>query len=156
MMGIWPLAGMDEIPSNDPHGGVKHHIGSSQMRRPLAILLMLFFALGPLQGVLDASEDSHLPACCRRQGAHHCILSAEMQSALEHADRSTPAFTAPATCTSFPGFALKFSTPSHALTVSGCWTPALLVEAPSPLPPSVDVRTTTIPARSGRAPPSFV
>jgi hypothetical protein len=124
------------------------------MRRPLAYLLILFFALGPLQGVLEARGDSRLPACCRRQGAHHCAMSEEMRAALERATSSTATFSAPATCPSFPGFALGFSTPSHALAASGSTALVLLEQAHTPLAARSDVRTFALPTRSGRAPPS--
>jgi len=124
------------------------------MRRPLAFLLILFFALGPLQGVLEASGDSRLPACCRRQGAHHCAMSEETRAALEWATSSTPAFSAPATCPSFPGFALGFSTPSHALATSVSTALVLLEQAHVALAAQADVRSFAHPTRSGRAPPS--
>jgi|WetSurMetagenome_2_1015567.scaffolds.fasta_scaffold1228780_2 hypothetical protein len=124
------------------------------MRRPLAFLLILFFALGPLQGVLEASEDSRLPACCRRHGAHHCAMSEEMQAALAQATGSTPAFTAPATCPSFPGFALGFSAPAHALAAASSWALTFFEHAHTPLPVTADVQITNIRSRSGRSPPS--
>lgn len=123
------------------------------MRRPLAFLLILFFALGPLQGALEAGEDSRLPACCRRHGAHHCAMSEDMQSALERATSSVPAFAASATCPSFPGFALGFSTPSHALAASGSWALVLLEQSHSPHRASSDMRSIQLGIRSGRAPP---
>jgi hypothetical protein len=124
------------------------------MRRSLAILLMLFFALGPLQGLLEASEDSRLPACCRRHGAHHCAMDQDMQAALQQETSSTPAFSAPATCPSFPGFALGFSTPSHALAASASWAPVLFHQTYSLQAPSADVRTVDLRTRCGRAPPA--
>lgn len=123
------------------------------MRRPLAFLLILFFALGPLQGLLEASDDLRLPACCRRHGAHHCAMNGDMQAALEAATSPAPAFTAAATCPSFPGFALGFSTPSHALTARASWAPALIERAHTPLPSNADVTFIHICTRSGRAPP---
>ena len=133
---------------------VMHRVVSSQMRHPLAFLLILFFALGPLQGLLEASEDSRLPACCRRHGAHHCAMSEDLRATLEKATDSLPAFTASATCPSFPGFALGFSTPSHALTASGTWALALLEQAHTPQRVLALVQTPDIRPRSGRAPPS--
>jgi hypothetical protein len=124
------------------------------MRRPLAFLLILFFALGPLHGLLEASDDLRLPACCRRHGAHHCAMSEDVQAALERATSSAPVFTAAATCPSFPSFAFGFSTPSHALTAGASWAPALLERAHTPVTSSADVRTIDIRTRSGRAPPS--
>ena len=47
------------------------------MRRALSILLVLFFGLGPLTATLQGSDDSRLPACCRRNGAHHCVMAEE-------------------------------------------------------------------------------
>jgi hypothetical protein len=124
------------------------------MRRPLAILMVLFFALGPLQGVLEASDDARLPVCCRRHGAHHCAMSEGMMAALEQALSSTPAFTAPATCPSFPGFALGFSTPSHALPASDLSLPILLEQARASIHSAADARMAPIRARAGRAPPA--
>jgi hypothetical protein len=124
------------------------------MRRPLAILLVLFFALGPLQGVLQASDDSRLPACCRRNGAHHCAMSQDMRAALERALGSTPAFTAPATCPSFPGFTLGVLTPLYAHAPLRYWAPALLEQAHILVAANKVVIRTAIDTRSGRAPPA--
>jgi hypothetical protein len=47
------------------------------MRRALAILLLAGFSL-PLIAPLFASRpaEASLPACCRRDGKHHCMLAA--------------------------------------------------------------------------------
>jgi len=129
-------------------------VASSQMRRPLAILMVLLFALGPLQGLLEASDEARLPACCRRHGAHHCAMSEDMIAALERAISSTPAFTAPATCPNFPGFALGFSTPSHALPAPDASLPVFLEQAHAPFHAAADVRMNPIRAHAGRAPPA--
>src|SRR3974377_722585 len=118
----------------------RKRVASSQMRRPLAILLLPFFALRPLQGLLEAYGGARLPACCRRHGAHHCAMSEDTVAALARALSSRPVFTAPATCPSFPGFALGFSTPSHALAVSDVTLPALLERSHSPVHAIADVR----------------
>jgi hypothetical protein len=123
------------------------------MRRPLAFLFILFFALGPLQGLLEASDDLRLPACCRRHGAHHCAMSEDIQGTIERATNSTPEFTAPATCPSFPGFALGFSTPSHALTARVFFAAALVELANTPFDSGAGVRAIDIRTRSGRGPP---
>jgi hypothetical protein len=46
------------------------------MRRILAILLLVAFGLpiaAPAFAMTDSAE-AHLPACCRRDGAHHCAM----------------------------------------------------------------------------------
>jgi len=49
------------------------------MRRALAILLMLAFSLPLIAPALAfAPDESQLPACCRRNGAHHCALMSEV------------------------------------------------------------------------------
>jgi len=47
----------------------------SLMRRALAVLLVVAFSL-PLiaPALVSFSVESSLPACCRRNGAHHCAM----------------------------------------------------------------------------------
>jgi hypothetical protein len=55
------------------------------MRRILAISLLLLFALPMVSPLLALGPDSeaNLPACCRRNGKHHCMMSMEsVQAAL--------------------------------------------------------------------------
>jgi hypothetical protein len=49
------------------------------MRRILAAMLVLVFS-GPLLAPLltAAPDDSALPACCRRNGKHHCMMAMMM------------------------------------------------------------------------------
>ena len=49
------------------------------MRRAFAVTLVLVFSL-PLIAPLLAStpDESQLPACCRRNGKHHCAMSMEV------------------------------------------------------------------------------
>jgi len=46
------------------------------MRRLLSILLLAAFGLPVIAPALALGEapDAHLPACCRRNGAHHCTM----------------------------------------------------------------------------------
>jgi hypothetical protein len=47
---------------------------NARVRRVLASLLLAVFSFLPLAPLLLA-DDSNLPACCRRLGAHHCALA---------------------------------------------------------------------------------
>jgi hypothetical protein len=49
------------------------------MRRLLAISLLLLFSLPLISPLfaLTANVDGHLPACCRRNGAHHCAKTVQ-------------------------------------------------------------------------------
>lgn len=68
------------------------------MRKLLSILLLATFALPLLAAIpaLASTPESRLPACCRRGGAHHCMLSAEQIAALEQGQHfTTPRMTCP-------------------------------------------------------------
>lgn len=56
-------------------------VSRTAMRRIIGICLVLFYWLGPAMTLVPASEESRLPACCRRGGPHHCMMSmAELAS----------------------------------------------------------------------------
>ena len=103
------------------------------MRRALSILFVLLFGLGPLAATFDG-DDASLPACCRRNGTHHCEMSDAMLARIIQAALSTPAFTAPSRCPQFP--AHESAAPSPALAVArapqvaNVDIPALLTIAP--------------------------
>src|SRR5689334_11727891 len=44
------------------------------MRRTLALLLIALFSLSLLTPLFAADERQELPACCRRDGQHHCSM----------------------------------------------------------------------------------
>jgi len=49
------------------------------MRRAFAILLVTVFSLPLIAPALaSAPDDSQLPACCRRDGKHHCTMNIEV------------------------------------------------------------------------------
>jgi hypothetical protein len=65
------------------------------MRRWFASILLLLTALLPLQPlVASAQADSSLPACCRHNGTHHCMMTASTTLA----DSSTQASVRPSPC----------------------------------------------------------
>ncbi|MFZ0302721.1 MAG: hypothetical protein WAL75_08550 [Terracidiphilus sp.] len=89
------------------------------MRRGFSILLMLVLGLGPLSSLIDGSEDVNLPACCRRHGAHHCAMDAQMAAMAQGAQSGrTPMVSAPVTCPSYPGSVAMLSTPAQALATA--------------------------------------
>jgi len=71
----------------------KRPLSASMMalRKSLSILLLAVFGLPFVSPLLDmtAGAESNLPACCRRNGAHHCMMSAEQMEALLHGDHFT-------------------------------------------------------------------
>ena len=121
------------------------------MRRGLSILLVFLFGLGPLAATLEASDESLLPACCRRHGDHHCAMSAR---ALAQADPS-PAFSASSRCPRFPGYTAANTTPGHALAAGAVSLPVLLAHshALAAAPPSAQLRRFRI--HAVRGPPSL-
>jgi len=72
------------------------------MRRGFSILLLALYVLGPLGAVLPGAEDSKLPACCRRHGAHHCAMADAAAARMAAEDSSETAFSAPSHCPLFP------------------------------------------------------
>src|SRR5215471_8525816 len=85
------------------------------MRRVLSILLALAFGLGPVAFALGYDESSSLPACCRRQGAHHCVMPSDARAYLRGLSQR-PAFTPPTQCPVFPAHG-NASPVSHAALV---------------------------------------
>ena len=90
-------------------------------RNILGLLLLALFVLPsfcPLLALSDTLE-SHLPACCRRAGAHHCMAAMQMTSP------NTPTLTAlPACCATYPQHANAVShsdlaAPTGALLFAG-------------------------------------
>jgi hypothetical protein len=62
--------------------------------RFLASLLLALFGFSLISPALLADADSNLPACCRRAGVHHCLLTNRAPTG--------PAFNV-ARCPNFPG-----------------------------------------------------
>ena|ERR1700694_4007232 len=71
-----------------------------QMRRWLSISLLVLFWLTPLAALLPGSNEASLPACCRRHGVHHCVMSAPSAQAAG----SAHLLSAPSRCSQFPAF----------------------------------------------------
>jgi len=72
------------------------------VRRAFSILFVLLFGLGPLAVLIDGEDDASLPACCRRNGTHHCVMSDAMLARMVQAALGNHAFTSPSHCPQFP------------------------------------------------------
>jgi hypothetical protein len=71
------------------------------VRRLIGITLLLLFSLPLISPVLAlaASSDANLPACCRRNGAHHCSMKMHQAESSGHG----PSFSAiPQRCPAYP------------------------------------------------------
>jgi hypothetical protein len=129
----------------------------THMRRLLSIFLILLFWLGPLAAFLPGSDESRLPPCCRRHGAHHCAMYLRMMAmAAEAASGGTPIVTAPVTCPRFPGFAPPSTSTLLALASAPKDLPALLVQPHRPAAVRKAALRTTIRTHAGRAPPDSI
>jgi hypothetical protein len=125
------------------------------MRRGFSILLILVFGLGPLSATLQASDDASLPACCRRNGAHHCAMAVQMAAMMRHMPPdSRPAFTVPPTCPYYPGARPLLITAVHALAANASPVPGLRVCSFAPA--AGRALTLSSPSRNhpGRGPPT--
>jgi hypothetical protein len=71
------------------------------LRKLITILLLATFALPFLTALSAVGEtpESRLPVCCRRSGAHHCMMSAEEIARLEDGQHVT---TIHSKCPLFP------------------------------------------------------
>jgi hypothetical protein len=128
------------------------------MRRGFSIMLVLLFALAPLAPALHASaEDSSLPACCRRNGVHHCALAARAAQTRDEAQRgSSPTVSAPSTCPYYPGPATLSTGPAPALAGSATVPRAPLKAAITPAPRSFAVGSRPARSHAGRGPPAAI
>ena len=71
-------------------------------RRCIAALLLVVFGLPLFASAVSMGQDPEnaLPACCRRNGAHHCAMSMGQRAAVSagQAASATPRFEAPLAC----------------------------------------------------------
>jgi len=123
------------------------------MRRGLSLLMILLFGLGPLAAALPGSDESRLPPCCRRHGAHHCAMKMRMAA---QAASGKPVFTAPITCPLFPGFAVLPTASMDALAAAPSSLPALLAQSHALAANRTAARMSQVRTRTGRGPPAFL
>lgn len=98
-----------------------------KVRRGFSILLVLIFLLGPLATLPAASEDASLPACCRRNGEHHCAMAMQGLAAATAVPAGvSPILRVPSQCPYYPHVAVR-NAPVHAVVVSFPQSAVLLV-----------------------------
>lgn len=127
---------------------------SEQMRRGFSIFLVLFFGLGPLLALTNGSEDASLPPCCRRHGAHHCAMYAQiMAMRARFGFDPNPAFEAPATCPLYHGPGFGMLMPAHALVAAAAQLGSDAMRGFEPAASRMLVCSRPGAAHSGRSPP---
>jgi len=70
------------------------------LRRTVAILLAGLFSFSLIAPLFSAGSDANLPACCRRNGKHHCAMAAGAAQ-MPSPGRS---FQSGGTCPYYPGW----------------------------------------------------
>ena len=133
---------------------VTPRVPSVQMRRALSIFLTLFFAIGPLTALFGDTDDTRLPACCRRHGAHHCAMSETAMGKVLLAG-SQPAVTAPAHCPLYPQGTPATSSATQALTPAPGLRDAIVVAPLRTAPPLVAPANYLVRSLSVRGPPAL-
>lgn len=121
------------------------------MRRGLSISLILLLWLGPFAFVLPGIDESRLPFCCRRHGAHHCAMDTESSVA----QNEGPVFSASSHCPRFPASLAACTAP--AFSPPQC-PPGWQASTTQTLEPGSDrdaARAGLLRAQSDRGPPSF-
>jgi hypothetical protein len=125
-----------------------------RLRRFSAILLLALFSFSLLSAALGAPDpDANLPACCRRNGKHHCSMSMGGGS-----PQSGAGFHANDKCPMYPGVVLSAAGPI-ALQVPS--TVRLNVPDHSRMrgnrtPRGVNLRVLRDEAHLKRGPPAFI
>jgi hypothetical protein len=120
------------------------------MRRILSISLTLLLWLGPLASLLPGSDESQLPFCCRRHGAHHCGMDAAS------AQGSSVEVKALSRCAQFPAALGVSTTPAAGLTASAINPLILFIDKYSSGASRNGARAGQIRAAADRGPPSAV
>jgi len=121
------------------------------MRRIFSLVLLAAFGLPAVAPALTLGQDAEasLPACCRRNGAHHCSMK------MHRPPSSAPAFSE--RCPSFPQ---PFITPGKISSFALLSAPRLTIQARSTLlacKPSATLHSSTHDfALYKRGPPSHL
>jgi hypothetical protein len=121
------------------------------MRRSVAILLALVFSWILILPAFAGSAESNLPACCRKDGKHHCMMHPESSSA------SAAAFVAVGKkCPYFPNSTaaahVETFTPAlnQAVFAGTVWRPTVSPQT------EAGYRASHLRSKQKRGPPSFL
>ena len=127
------------------------------MRRGFSFIFILFFALGPLVTLSSASDDAALPACCRRNGKHHCAMYMKMMAARMVVPQGAPPIAIPPShCPYYPQhLPSPWTTTPHALVAASFGLPVLLERPHAPAAVRADALLNPIRARASRGPPAL-
>jgi hypothetical protein len=125
-----------------------------KMRRALSICFIVFFGFGPVSAAFQAGDDSRLPACCRRNGTHHCAMSESMMAWMIEAVSGKPILANPSHCPLYPNGGFVPNAPVHALARSAEGLPTLLAQSHSPAATRAAARMSQLRTRADRGPPA--
>jgi hypothetical protein len=123
------------------------------MRRFSSILLILTFWLGPLISLLPASEESRLPICCRRQGAHRCAMNSMAEPG---STRTKPSLSSPSHCPSYPEEPAASVTPLYALHAVSSWSVEQTTKSAFTASDRAHVSSSQPHTRADRGPPASI
>ena len=126
------------------------------VRRLFAITLLAVL-LGPLAAPLFAlsTSDTNLPACCRKEGKHHCMMSAEDRAAIAAFNNALPQFSqTPAPCPFAPRLLPTAHTTHFALTASTTAVAAITAHPNRTAQTESRLRIAATRSRHKRGPPS--
>jgi hypothetical protein len=132
------------------------------MRRILSILLAIAFGLGPVLAAVPAEalafgwgashEDSRLPACCRRNGTHHCGMNTQNEASSSEHGTTAVAY---GTCPYFPRSLASTMTSSIALLAAGTTQSQLLADWHTPQASAAAARISEQRTWPKRGPPAI-
>jgi len=116
--------------------------------------MILLFWLGPLSVLLQADDESNLPACCRRHGMHHCAMAAATNGSRFVRPGSLPQAAPPSHCPMYPGSSAASTVPVYALLAPAAGLPVLLAQSHSPAAGRAVARQSQLRTRANRGPPA--
>jgi len=105
------------------------------MRRALSIVLLAVFFLPPLASCFasEAIDDAGVPACCRRHGLHHCVLSAVERAMLQAMGAADPELRARSPICPYQQSAMRTAHPVGSALPIGVAVYASIVSHPTAL-----------------------